>query len=175
MIESRGPNNLLAFERNGVLIRDIVADVIIRRNINELLQRYPITKDEIFLACDTFAEINKLTADDYIELDIVNDHGMVHVSTVGISDYVYLSCMMYGKALVDTNNPDGNSNDIVFDELFNIGKSAIIRECLDDIKDGVNYYEGSDLHRAMFDAFLYSYGNVDQAEASMLLETFSND
>ena len=174
MIESRGPNNLLAFERNGVLIRDIVADVIIRRDVNELLNRYPITTDEIFLACETFVEIHNLSPDDYIELEIFNDNDTINVSTVGISDYVYLTCMIYGKTLIDSTDPINNDSKVVFDSLFNVGKSAIIRECLDDIKDGVSYYEGSELHCIVFDAFLLSYGKVSQADAIMLLETYSD-
>lgn len=172
MIGARGPKNTLVLERNCVAVNDICAAVINDDIPDRITERFPVTEEEIFECIDAYIDMRGPTENDFVEFEWDNMHGQdneidIDVTTTGISDWVYLSVLTYGKAFSPTERR--------FPELYARGLESIFTDCLEDIQSGNRQFEDvSKVHEIIFSSFEKVYKPVDAQRASELLNAWQS-
>lgn len=154
-IAARGPKNHLVLESSGILIKEIWDAVADHKSVDWLMQRYPITEDEVFECIDALIDLTEPDDKDFIQLRCTNEGNSIEtmeLETVGITDRIFFSIVSYGKSLNE------NSTDI--QHLFTYGLMLIINDCLADIKEGIAEYKESYLHNLVYNAFVDAYSQV---------------
>jgi len=167
MISSRGPNHILVLDRLSLPIRDIADAVITKTNFSDICKKYLITVDEIYACIETFTETHGPSENDFIEIQCERIDGDIQVETAGLSDWVFLTALTYGRSL--------SENEDVIRRMFAFGLEAIMVDCLTDIKLNSDGYKHSQIHSMVFESFEQAYGTVSIDEVDMLLGTLYNE
>ena len=155
MISSR--NNHLVVGKRAILVRDVVNSVCDRQTIEFITKRFPVDLLEIWECIDTIADIDSLGRG--VHLKVVNnslDRQDIKIETVQISDTFFIKVVQFGKIFL----PESNN----FNELFDKGFIKLAVEVYDDITQGIDTFEESELHEVVYKA-------VDGA----IGDTISND
>ena len=166
MISPRGPNHILVLDRLGVPIRDICEEVICRDTLSSVCNKFLINTDEIYQCIDTFTENHGPSENDFIEIECTRVNGDIEVETAGLSDWVFLTAISYGRAI-------GGGEDRIRTQ-FAFGLEAIMVDCLTDIKLRSDGYTHSAIHTLVFESFERAYGTVTEQDVDMLLGTLYN-
>ena len=176
-IVARGPRNLLTLESSGILVKEIWDAVAEHKDVEWLMNRYPITEHEIFECIDALIDLTEPHDHDFIQLRCTRGGTAIadiDIETVGITDRIFFSLVSYGKTF--------NYDVIDIQHLFVEGLIMVISECLADIKQGANDYLNSDLHTKVYNAFIEAYskvGSVDEIlevlDTNTLFKRTSND
>lgn len=141
-ITPRGPKNVLVIDRVVLPINEVADNVCVGRPINDIMESYRITEEEVFEAIQAWVDIRDATTKDYIELKVSNVDNDFSVVTTGITDWIFLNIITVGR----THHPDIINND----KLYTLGLEHIITDCCYDVKNDNDGWEISDLHRIVF-------------------------
>ena len=143
MISSR--NNHLVVGKRAILVRDVVNSVCDRQTIEFITKRFPVDLLEIWECIDTIADIDSLGRG--VHLKVVNnslDRQDIKIETVQISDTFFIKVVQFGKIFL----PESNN----FNELFDKGFIKLAVEVYDDITQGIDTFEESELHVVVYKA-----------------------
>ncbi len=154
-IVTKGPFNVYVIERNSVPVVDVCDHVSDHKTIEWLQTRYNITLDEIFECLDMFLD---LTDKQEFKIDIEcykdNETNKIFgIETKGINDKSYFSVLTYGRIFF----PDI----LDFKTLYVYSLNLIIIEALISIKENSNFESEENIHSAVLNAFIKSYGPID--------------
>lgn len=167
MIEARGPDNLLVVERNGVLVRDVVSAMITYNTISDVCNKFPLSEQEIYECCDAFLDNVRESYDDYIQFHIViTDDDTMDMETIRLTDWVFLSCLMYGRMFIQTDD---------ITHTYTVGLASILRDCLADIVTSSDHCEVSRVHELVLAGFQDAYEPLTPETAKILLEYVEQD
>lgn len=165
MITKKGPNNVAVVGKLAVPVIDICSAFITSDTITEIIEKYPLTKEEI-IECILFFHLNYgPTENDFIELVCDYVHGNMSVDTAGLSDWVYISTFVRGIV-------DAPSEDSIM-ELYTIGLQRAMHEALTSVIEDKPW--PNKLSEMIFSAFEKSFGKVDPMEAAVLRKTLEED
>jgi len=151
MISSR--NNHLVIGKRAVLVRDVVDSVCDRQSIDFITKRFPVNLSEIWECIDALADIDRLGRG--VHLKVINnsiDRQDVKIETVQISDTFFIKVIQFGKIFL----PESNN----FNELFDKGFIKLAVEVYDDITQGIDTFEESELHVVVYKAIDGAIGDT---------------
>ena len=151
MISSR--NNHLVVGKRAILVRDIVNSVCDRQTIEFISKRFPVSLIEIWECIDTIADIDSLGRG--LHLKVVNnssDRQDIKIEAVQISDTFFIKVVQFGKIFL----PECND----FSKLFDKGFIKLAVEVYDDLSQGMDVFEESELHVVVHKAIDGALGNT---------------
>lgn len=154
-IITKGPQNVYVIERNSVPIVDVCDHISDHKTVSWLRTRYNITVDEIFECLDTFID---LTDKQEFKIDIAcykdeETKKIFGIETKGINDKAYFSILSYGRIFF----PDITE----FEALYVHSLNLIIIEALISVKDDTDMFDVDNIHSAVLNSFIRSYGELD--------------
>lgn len=164
MIKTKGPSNTLVIARNNVPIHSVCDDVATHQGLDWIMNRYLITRDEVFECLDTYIDISekkpfKITLS-CVACDTDNAGRDIYgIETVEINDKMFFSVLTYGRLFFDIES---------FNELFTYALNLIIIEAVLDLKEKVEVDPDS-MHGIVLDAFIDTYGEVDESNIDHIL------
>ena len=162
-ISARGPRNILVIDRNCVPIGEVVELVVHQRDIDGIINKFNITADEVYDAISCWVDLREPSENDFIKFTTKFDNNMLDVETTGISDWVMLSCIAFGKDYMP------NETDLSF--LYGWGLGELLIQSMSDIRDDNRDYEASALHEAVLEAFENSYKKVTMENAQEMINS----
>ena len=163
-ISPRGPRNILVIDRNCVPINEIVNHVVNQRDIDAVMSKYNIDSNEVFDAIGCWCDMREPTENDFVKFQTsFSNTGMLDVETTGISDWMMLSCISFGK--------DYLPNEIDLSFLYGWGLGELLIQAMSDIKNGKKDYEASALHEPVLVAFENSYNKVTPQNAEEMIHS----
>jgi len=161
-ISARGPRNILVIDRNCVPINEIISHIVNHRDIDAVLAKYSIHENEVFDAISCWCDVREPTENDFIKFQTeMNETGILDVETTGISDWMMLSCISFGK--------DYQPNESDLSYLYGWGLGELLIQSMTDIKNGTKDYEASILHESILLAFESSYKKVTPENAEEMI------
>jgi hypothetical protein len=165
MITTRGPDKILVLDRLAIPIFDVCSSFIDLDNVSEILEKFPLSKDEIKECMIFFHDNCGPYEHDFIDLVCSQEDSDMTVETAGLSDWVYVSAVLRGML----SSPEVNS----ILELYSIGLQLYMFDALDAVTNGLP--QPSPMSQMVFDAFEANYGIVEPIDAAMLLQTLQED
>ena len=162
-ISPRGPRNILVLDRNCVPINQVVEVTVQHRDVEYVMDKFRITADEVFDCISCWVDLRDPTENDFVEFVTSFENNMLDVETTGISDWIMLSCISFGK--------DYNPNEIDFNYLYAWGLGELLIQSMTDIKYGTKDYEASVLHESVLKAFEGSYKEVTPENAQEMIHS----
>jgi hypothetical protein len=151
MISSR--NNHLVVGKRAILVRDVVDHVCARNSIEFITKRFPIDLLEIWECIDTIADVDRLGRG--VHLKVINsslDRQDIKIEAVQISDTFFIKVIQFGKIFL----PECND----FSKLFDKGFIKLAVEVYDDITQGIDTFEESELHMVVYKAIDGAIGDT---------------
>jgi len=161
MIKTKGPMNTLVLARNNVPIDDVCDAVASHKTLDWVMDRYLISKDEIFECLDTYVDLKEKNSF-LIKLGCVADsiaRDIYGIETQEINDKTYFSVLLYGKLFFDLE---------CLHELFTYSLNLIIIEAILDLKEHVEI-DPESMHGVVLNAFIDSYGEVNESNIEHIL------
>lgn len=167
MISTRGPNRFLVVDRNAVPVHEVCSALIHIPDINKVIQKYPISYDEVIECVSAFCDIAGPTMYDFIEITCNKNGNNIEVETAGLSDWVFLAAVNIGADALP-----GETNVNI---LYAKGVETIMIDCLIDMYKDVEYYKYSDLHNLVIESFIQAYGPIERSDIAVLLVSLGVD
>lgn len=168
MISARGPQNILVLDSVGVPISDVCEAVLRLEYLDKVTSKYLITPEEVYLAIETMCDTNPQTENDFVKFRIdTEDNGDIAVETSGLSDWVYLTIVTYGRMLMPEETR--------FRTIYAYGMESIMVDILTDLKQHKKDFENSVIHNLVYESFVDAFGPIKQEDIDMLLGTLHQD
>jgi len=159
VIGFRGPQSIPVLNRNAVQVSDICSDLIYSETTDRIRQRYNISDKELISCIEKYTEHSSNR--DFVELACSTEDKEMYVETVGLSDWVFLVCLLRGKQ----KHPRLRKTEI----LYARGAESYIIDCFKEVIEHSNEFMKSDIHRIMFNGFQDACGKVTAEKAPELL------
>lgn len=168
MISARGPQNILVLDSVGVPIAEVCDAVLRLEYLDKVMTKYMISEDEVFQAIDTLCDMNPRTENDFVKFRIDHeDNGDIGVETDGLSDWVYLKIITYGRMLMPQETR--------FRTIYAYGMETLMVDILTDLKTHSTDFEHSEIHDLVHKSFIEAFGPIKQEDIDMLLGTLHQD
>lgn len=167
MISTRGPNQVLVVDRSAVPVHEVCSALIHNPDISTVVQKYPVTFDEVTECISAFCDMAGPSIYDFIEITCTKKNDVVEVETAGLSDWVFLSAVQIGMSEM----PAETSVNV----LYAKGVEVVMIDCLIDMYKDTEYYKYSELHTMVIESFIQAYGPIERGDLVMLLISLGVD
>jgi hypothetical protein len=109
-----------------------------------------------------FVDQNPINSADKVSFThYTDDNGELNITTVEVTDIVFLSALLYGRIFLPEED--------LINNLYTKGIAEVMRDCLQDVSKNEEGYKASALHEIVFNSFQESWGKIDIADADLLL------
>lgn len=167
MISPRGPENILVVDRTGISVLDICMSILHSGTFENITKKMPVNKEEIVECINTFCDHIAKSEHDFIEIECKKEGDLIHVETVGLSDWVFISALQIGLEL-EPEEQDINT-------VYAAGIESIFVDCLVDEYKDVEHYKFSDIHKLVMDGFTTAFGKVERDDVITMLLSLGVD
>jgi len=152
MIETRNATNTMVLSRSGVNIWNIADMLLEKKSFEFLMNRFPVTREEIFAVIDVVADSKCNHVEGDIEFRDIGIDGHVSLETISISEGMYFNIISFARIWYP------EEDNLTF--LYEKGLSYILIEIFTDISNGVDTYIDNDLHDIVYHAVKYAVGPI---------------
>jgi len=161
-------NNLNITTRNGnivvgslfVPIRDIISDVLDRRRMDWITNRYPVTEADVLDAVDYLADHYDFDGSNLINLRIEIREGFLEIQPTSVSDSIFLKLIQFGRIFTpkDTN----------IESLFNKGFLNCVIESIEAKLEGSLDTQIDNLHGIIYNSVKKALSDSDLTDQAIL-------
>ena len=170
-IEPRGPRDTLVFVPSMLPLRDVIDELIECRSIARITAKWPITVDEVYEAMEVWCDTARFSKNDILEFDKIDRICLdsADVNVVRISDVIYIGILHY-CVYKHGMGEFSHDNDHEVDSLFTDGLYILVKEVCEDFSYNRGFLESSDLHNAVYEAFVDAYDGDFIEDHQFILE-----
>jgi|TARA_R110001592_G_scaffold132997_16_gene348086 hypothetical protein len=145
MISTRNATRTLVVGKHAVPVRDITEAVCDREELDYILKRFPISKDEVFESIDAVSDLDPLNAGTHLKVeDISTEEDIITLNVLTVSDIMYLKLVQYGRVVLP--------KEVRFNVLFDYGLMESALDCYSDIANGNDSFMSSEMHETVYNA-----------------------
>jgi len=167
MFGRRQFSNQVLIESTATPVDAVLESVVVDRNLVRTKRLYPVTYEEVFACIDYYLDTTEISNKEFIELEVThNAKNELSLHTLGLSKWVFLAVLAYGNVHLNTDD---------LKRLFAVGLHHILRDILKDLYINEYHFKESMLHQIVYDAFVKSYGELEQSDIEYLLSSLKFD